>query len=97
MIILPPNAYHFYFTTASSKLSSITKAYRLLFDKKSGTEWCRFIIALYFYCQSTTFTQLIRICCSSGFPLTDWDAATMGIHFCTYCLAVSLFLQKELR
>ena len=34
---------------------------------------------------------------SSGLPLRDWLAATIGIHCWTYCLAVSLFLQKRER
>ena len=49
------------------------------------------------YSYSTTSAHFSSSSRSSGLPLRDWLAATMGIHFCTYCLAVSLFLQKRLR
>ncbi len=49
------------------------------------------------YSYSTTLTQPMRNSFSSGLPFTDWEAATMGSHFCTYCLAVSVFLQKSSR
>ena len=49
------------------------------------------------YSYSTTSAHFSSSSRSSGLPLRDWLAATMGIHFCTYCLAVSLFLQKRFR
>ena len=49
------------------------------------------------YSYSTTSAHFSSSSRSSGLPLRDWLAATMGIHFCTYCLAVSLFLQKRVR
>lgn len=49
------------------------------------------------YSKSTTLAHLNRNSRSSGLPFTIWEAATIGSHFSTYCLAVSLFLQKSFR
>ena len=43
------------------------------------------------YSYSTTFIQFNKNCFSSFFSLTSCDAATIGIHLLTYCLAISLF------
>ena len=50
-----------------------------------------------FYCQSQTLTHLARNSCSSGLPLTDCDAATMGRMRWTYWIAVSVLVQKRFR
>ena len=36
------------------------------------------------YSYSTTLAHEVRNSRSSGLRFTSWDAATMGIHFCTY-------------
>ena len=49
---------------------------------------------LYTYWKSIMSIHLRRNSFSSSMPLDNLAAATIGIHFCTYCLAVSLFLQN---
>ena len=49
------------------------------------------------YSYSTTLAHEVRNSRSSGLRFTSWDAATMGIHFCTYWRAVSLFRQYRQR
>src|SRR5699024_11166447 len=49
------------------------------------------------YWKSIISVHRLRNSFSSGTFLVSWAAAAMGSHFCTYCFAVSLFLQKMSR
>ena len=51
----------------------------------------------HFQLKSTTSIHLIRNSFSSSLFFVSCAAATIGSHCSTYCLAVSLFLQKILR
>jgi len=56
-----------------------------------------FTIFNLYYSYSTTSTHESRNSLSSSLPLTDCEAATIGIHFCTYCRAVLLLRQNVSR
>ena len=69
---------------ATSRNALYFRSCTLVSNFRMGTSPRGKVPQVLFYSYSTTLAHEVRNACSSGLRFTSWDAATMGIHFCTY-------------